>query len=90
MGDIFSPALFLYLVPAVFAVTGGIMAYNRGRNPLLWGIGSAIFPICIMIVWFEKPKKEVAGHFKRCCKCEEWIKWKENPCRYCGAEQSKF
>jgi len=87
MTDILSPALLLYLVPGAFAVTGGVMAYNRGRNPVFWGVGSALFPICIMIVWFEKPKKEVAGHFRICGSCREWIKWKENPCRYCGAVQ---
>jgi len=87
MADIFSPAIFLYLVPGAFAAIGGVLAYNRGRNPFLWAIGSALFPICIMIVWFEKPKKEVAGHFRKCCRCSEWIKWKENPCRYCGTLQ---
>lgn len=87
MADIISPAVLLYLVPTAFAVTGGIIANSRGRNPLLWGIGSAIFPICIMIVWFEKPKKEVEGHFRKCCRCSEWIKWKESPCRYCGTSQ---
>jgi len=35
MADILSPAILLYLVPTAFAVTGGVMAYNRGRNPLL-------------------------------------------------------
>lgn len=87
MADIFSPAVLLYLVPAAFAIIAGVMARNRGRNPILWGLCSAVFPICIMIVWFEKPKKEVKGHFRKCSKCSEWIKWKENPCRYCAAPQ---
>jgi len=87
MADIFSPVLFIYLVPVAFGATGGVMAYNRGRNPVFWGLCSAAFPICIMIVWFEKPKKEVKGHFRRCCSCSEWIKWKESPCRYCDTPQ---
>jgi hypothetical protein len=29
----------------------------------------------------------VKGHFRKCCSCSEWIKWKESPCRYCGTEQ---
>ena len=82
---IFSPAMLLVLVPLAFAVIGGKMAYNRGRNPFIWGLGSAVFPICIMIVWFEKPLKEVEGQFRRCPKCGEWIKWAEEPCRYCAA-----
>ncbi|NJD91996.1 MAG: hypothetical protein FIA91_10890 [Geobacter sp.] len=80
-----SPAILLVLVPLVFGVIGGKLAYNRGRNPLVWGAGSALFPICIMIVWFEKPHKEVQGHFRRCASCGEWIKWAEDPCRYCAA-----
>lgn len=87
MADILSPAIFLYLIPAAFAVTGGVMAYNRGRNPVFWGLCSAVFPVCIMIVWFEKPLKEVKGHFRRCISCCEWIKWGECPCRYCGTSQ---
>lgn len=87
MAEILSPALFIYLVPLAFALTGGYMAYARGRNPLLWGVASALFPICVMIVWFEKPKREVKGYFRKCGACDEWIKWRESPCRYCGAEQ---
>ena len=90
MADIFSPIILLYLVPAAFAATGGVMAHNRGRNPVLWGLCSAVFPICIMIVWFEKPKKEVKGHFRRCSSCCEWIKWAEDPCRYCGTSQKQI
>lgn len=87
MESIFSPVIFLYLIPGAFAAIGGVLAYNRGRNPFFWAIGSALFPICIMIVWFEKPKKEVEGHFRKCCHCREWIKWKESPCRYCRTLQ---
>jgi len=88
LADIFSPAALLVLVPLVFAIIGGRIAYSRGRNPVIWGLFAAIFPICIMIVWFEKPRKEVKGHFRRCHSCGEWIKWLENPCRYCRTEQS--
>jgi len=88
LADIFSPAALLILIPLAFAIAGGWFAYSRGRNPLLWGFFSAFFPICIMIVWFEKPRKEVKGHFRRCKSCGEWIKWLENPCRYCNSEQS--
>lgn len=82
-----NPALLVYLVPIIFAVTGGVMASNRGRNFFLWGVCSALFPICIMIVWFEKPVKEVKGHFRKCSSCGEWIKWKETICRYCSTSQ---
>jgi hypothetical protein len=90
LAELFSPAALLILVPLAFAITGGKMAFNRGRNPLLWGLASAFFPICIMIVWFEKPRKEVKGHFRRCTSCGEWIKWLESPCRYCRTDQAAF
>jgi recombinational DNA repair protein RecR len=41
-----------------------------------------------MIVWFEKPLREVEGHFRRCRQCGEWIKWHEDPCRYCQGSQT--
>ena len=77
-------AMLLALVPLSFGVVGGVLAARRGRNWLFWGAASAVFPICIMIVWFEKPVREVEGHFRRCSHCGEWIKWAEDPCRYCG------
>lgn len=85
--EMLDPALLVYLVPISFAVAGGKIAANRGRNFFIWGVASALFPICIMIVWFEKPVKEVKGHFRRCSNCREWIKWEESPCRYCGGSQ---
>ncbi len=87
MDRFFSPAVLLIMVPVVFAAVGGYLAHGRGRNVLFWGAASAIFPICIMIVWFEKPLKEVEGKFRKCRGCGEWLKWRENPCKYCGADQ---
>jgi hypothetical protein len=79
--------VLLLVVPLVFGLVGGRMAARRGRNMLLWGVLSAVFPIFIMIVYFEKPAQEVPGGFKRCGACAEWIKWEESPCHYCAADQ---
>jgi predicted nucleic acid-binding Zn ribbon protein len=87
-----NPAYFLLLVPAIFGAAGGILAANRGRNPLLvlfWAVASALFPICIMIVYFKKPLREVEGKFRHCRTCGEWLPWKENPCRYCGTAKDE-
>ena len=71
------------LLPAVF---GGILARNRGRSILLWATLSAIFPIFLMVVYFEKPVREVPGGFKRCPSCKEFNGWKTAQCKYCAAE----
>jgi hypothetical protein len=72
----------LMLVPAVF---GGMLARNRGRSILLWALLAAIFPIFLMVIYFEKPLREVPGGFKRCTSCGEFNKWAAAACKYCAA-----
>ena len=83
------PAMLILLVPIIFGVVGGVLATNRGRSPVLWSILCALFPICILIVYFEKPVKAVEGKFRKCEQCGEWIKWHESPCHYCQARTSR-
>ena len=85
--EMIKPALLVFLVPVIFGVIGGVLAANRGRNFLIWGILSLLFPIFLLIVWFEKPVKEVEGKFRKCGQCGEWIKWRDHVCKYCQAEQ---
>lgn len=76
----------LALVLLIPAVLGGILARNRGRNIAVWAVLSAIFPIFIMVIYFEKPVREVAGGFKRCPSCKEYNPWKAAQCKYCSTE----
>jgi hypothetical protein len=78
------PVVYLVLIMSVPAAVGGWLAYGRGRNILLWGILCALFPAFVLMIWFQKPCKEVRGYFRRCGECGEWIKWHEEPCRYCA------
>ncbi len=87
MGDMIRPELAVVLIMSVPGIIGGVMAANRGRNFVVWGILSALFPIFLMIIWFEKPLKEVEGKFKKCVACGEWLKWREPSCKYCQAAQ---
>ena len=87
MNDMIKPELMVVLIMSVPGIIGGVLAANRGRNFVVWGLLSALFPIFILIVWFEKPVKEVEGKFKKCVRCSEWIKWRESACKYCQAEQ---
>jgi hypothetical protein len=77
--------IILALIILLQAAVGGRLARNRGRNSFGWGLLSAIFPIFIMIVYFEKPLKEVPGGFKRCPACREYIPWQAAHCKYCSA-----
>lgn len=87
MEGIAVPAVLVFLVPVAFGIVGGVMAANRGRSVVLWGILSMVFPICLLIVWYEKPVKEVPGKFRRCTVCGQWLRWREPVCRYCQAPQ---
>jgi hypothetical protein len=87
MEGVVKPAILVFLVPITFGIIGGVMAANRGRSFVLWAVLSLIFPVFILVIWFEKPIREVEGKFKRCSACGEWLKWQEPVCRYCRAEQ---
>ena len=78
----------LLLVLLIPATGGGILARNRGRNIIVCGALCAIFPIFLMVVYFEKPLREVEGGFKRCTACNEFIPWKAAECKYCNAPRT--
>lgn len=83
------PGLAVALIMAVPALIGGWLAYGRGMKWPLWGFLCGLFPVFLMVVWFTKPKKEVRGFFRRCAECGEWIRWREEPCRYCAYRQEQ-
>ena len=78
-----------YLVLALLLLlqggAGGKLARDRGRSILWWGVLSALFPIFIMVIYFEKPLKEVPGGFRLCPACGEFNPWRQGHCTYCGA-----
>ncbi|MBI1919841.1 MAG: hypothetical protein HYS23_02045 [Geobacter sp.] len=81
------PVYFIFLVIATFGVAGGVLAYKRGRSIVLWCLLSMIFPIFLLVIWFQKPIKEVPGGFRQCAGCKEWIGWDAAVCKYCNASQ---
>ncbi len=88
MMDYIKPAYTLLLLVTLLPALGGaILAHHRGRNIVGWAVLSAIFPIFLMVIYFEKPLREVAGGFKRCTSCGEFIRWKATVCKYCSTAQ---
>ncbi|HEY6874514.1 MAG TPA: hypothetical protein VI298_17480 [Geobacteraceae bacterium] len=87
MPDYIKPTHILMIIMIPPAVIGAVLAHHRGRNIVGWAVLSALFPIFLMIIYFEKPLREVAGGFKRCTSCGEFIKWKATACKYCTTDQ---
>ena len=79
--------IFLLLVFALPAAIGFKLALTRGKNPILWGL-LCIFPFFLIVLHFDKPKREITGHFRRCTQCGEIYRWKESVCKYCGSAAS--
>ena len=87
MSDYIKPEYALMLIMVPPALVGAMSARNRGRNILVWALLSALFPIFLMVIYFQKPLRDVPGGFKRCASCGEFIKWKADVCKYCSAPQ---
>ena len=79
--------IFILLVFGLPAAIGFRLALSRGKNPLLWGT-LCVFPFFIVVLYFEKPTREIRGHFRMCNKCGETFPWKNSACKYCGTAVS--
>lgn len=84
----FSEYLFVALFFGLPGLAGAWLARSRGKHPLLWGLLSAPFPFCLLILWFHKPDREIQGHFRQCRQCGGIYPWKLTHCRYCGGPAS--
>ena len=88
MTDYIKPEYFILLIMLPPALGGAYLAYNRGRNMVVWAALCAVFPIFLLVIYFNKPLREVPGGFKRCTSCGEFVKWKASVCIYCKATLS--
>ncbi|HEY6008181.1 MAG TPA: hypothetical protein VIU40_07635 [Geobacteraceae bacterium] len=87
MADFIKPEYTLILIMLVPCVVGAYLAHHRGRNIIGWGVLCALFPVFLLVIYFNKPLREVPGGFRRCGSCGEYIPWKSATCKYCGTEQ---
>ena len=88
MQDYVKPVFFvLMFVSLVPAVSGGVMAANRGRMVAVWSLLCALLPPLLLLLYFARPLCEVEGKYRRCPGCSELIKWRDPVCKYCHAAQ---
>jgi hypothetical protein len=86
MQDVVKQGIFIFLLVGIPGVIGGRLAWNRGRNFIGWTILCGLCAMFLLVIWYQKPLREVKGAFRQCPKCREWIKWKDTKCKYCGTE----
>ncbi len=79
-----SEMIFLLLIFGLPAAVGFKLALSRGKNPLLWGMLSGVFPFFLVVLHFHKPTHEITGHFRKCAHCDRTFPWKDKVCKYCG------
>ncbi len=48
-----SELIFLLLLFGVPAALGVVLSRRRGKNPLLWGILSGIFPFFLLVLYMQ-------------------------------------
>ncbi|MHB8056715.1 MAG: hypothetical protein ACYDHC_02340 [Desulfuromonadaceae bacterium] len=88
MQDYVKPVYFvLMVVLLVPAISGGVMAANRGRVVAGWSLLCTLLPPLLLLLYFARPLREVEGKYKRCPGCAELIKWRDPVCKYCHAAQ---
>lgn len=88
MQDYVKPVFFvLMVVLLVPAISGGVMAANRGRMVAVWSILCALLPPLLLLLYVARPLREVEGKYRRCSGCAELIKWRAPVCKYCHAAQ---
>lgn len=76
--------LFLAVFFGIPGLLGAWFARGRGKNAVVWGLVSALFPFVLLVLWYQKPKDEVPGHFRKCRSCGAMYAWKRPSCIYCN------
>ena len=75
---------FIFLIIA--GTVGGLVARRNGRNPIVWFVLCALFPLLIAVI-AALPARVSAGYTKKCRYCTEIIKENAIVCKHCGREQ---
>jgi hypothetical protein len=76
--------IFLLLLFGLPSALGFKFAVARGKNPLLWGLLCGVVPFFLIVLHYNKPTREIRGHYRLCRQCGETFPWKDTTCKYCG------
>lgn len=83
-----SEMIFLLLIFGLPAAVGFKLAISHGKNPVIWGLLSGVFPFFLVVLHFHRPTHEIRGHFRKCSHCSAIIPWKDKACKYCSTAVS--
>lgn len=89
MSETFLNAIVLFVFFGIPGIAGGWLAWTKGRNMLFWALVCTLMPPTVMVSWYQKPLREVRGHYRFCPACKEIQSWKHATCKYCGAEMEQ-
>lgn len=78
--------LFVLIFFALPGIIGARVAWSKGRNWFGWLLLCFFFPPTLIVCLFQAPLREVPGQYRKCPKCGEYLKWREQTCKYCQAE----
>jgi hypothetical protein len=85
MSDALKQVIVLFVFFGIPGLVGAWIASTKGRSMLFWLFLCGFFPPTLMVIIFQGPLREVAGHYRQCPACQEMQAWKLTECKYCGA-----
>ncbi len=85
MSDAFKQVLLVFVFFGIPGIVAAWIASTKGRTILGWFLLCFFFPPTMMMLIFQGPLREVAGHYRQCPSCREFLPWKAIGCKYCGA-----
>lgn len=85
MNEALVEVFFIFAFFVLPGLIGGWIASAKGRSMIGWFFLCCFFPPTLMVIVFQKPLREVPGHY-RLCPCGEFFKWRLPACPYCGKE----
>ena len=78
------PELILVMAALVPGVVGGVVAKNKGRGFLFWGLICFVLPPLLILIFWLHPAGQVEGRIRKCPRCRGYLAWSATQCWHCG------